>query len=887
MFSLHTPNHLQTLLAKIQAGVLIHDQALVEAEKINKLDLKKAPKVKDKDSEVKPHEQDNPVDDEEHRCATDDMGMQNPDKMPKDKDREDVVVQLESKADDLADEKDRLARQLHGKTSFFDLYAWQKQEVEDQLKASTKAGTNETATGRDPEGFVRFATDEEAFLWEDEILGQLSDGAWENATPHDHWQAWGRAGVEVGSPAGYYGFRPKRTSYGLNSLIEYIGDRMQTHLGLMRILKAKGVNPDEFKHNMLPDDPSDFDSVVKYAQGAVDVVGTEYWAEKLQKWRDMGITREMVVMAKEKTSETDLRKVLRDIQKTIKVRLPDAGPEKGLEPEKEPELKKEEPKVTRPEKVDLLAPGRKKPETPRGEPGAKKFPAFSKEGKIPSKPSEAGEEETKKALKEEDQRWEVFDRLEGLADQNRLKQLGSLVQELLNDFTHEGFEVEDVEEYLLGKVKDIITSQGLAGRKIEGKAPISTDTAEEAEKKLLEDWSNSPEGVDSVQLTQGIEIEMEHTTDPEEAKKIALDHLAEDPRYYTKLKKMEAGACDDVQVEEGSGPEEEQYKISPKDLDVLKNAIAAKKLENGYPSEEEMVDQLSQLEDIVDPETAEEGDVRMMWLKYVQIPKAYALVGESKIKEDASASFRDRLFAFLDHSWQEDTEIEVVKMINQYRAKFQTAPVKAVQDYLRNFVEANTILSNQHLSDAFTSQLEELMGQAARTWEGKQLPFEGKIQEGICWECGGKTEGKEKFCCPECEATHEDRPEEKEEWTDPQMESTVVGPSFEAETLMKEVLAAMKKYKWNYEEAVKGFAAKNDMDPAELEQLLSKATESGHSSDRPVREQEEVQYVSVADGIVDKKTADDLATKVKGTVATDDNDPKKFKVITRKDLGTV
>ena len=92
MFSLHTPNHLQTLLAKIQAGVLIHDQALVEAEKINKLDLKKAPKVKDKDSEAKSHEQDNPVDDEEHRCATDDMGMQNPDKMPKDKDREDVFM---------------------------------------------------------------------------------------------------------------------------------------------------------------------------------------------------------------------------------------------------------------------------------------------------------------------------------------------------------------------------------------------------------------------------------------------------------------------------------------------------------------------------------------------------------------------------------------------------------------------------------------------------------------------------------------------------------------------------------------------------------------------------------------------------------------------------
>jgi len=34
----------------------------------------------------------------------------------------------------------------------------------------------------------------------------------------------------------------------------------------------------------------------------------------------------------------------------------------------------------------------------------------------------------------------------------------------------------------------------------------------------------------------GIRVEMEHTDDPEKAKKIALDHLAENPFYYTQLK---------------------------------------------------------------------------------------------------------------------------------------------------------------------------------------------------------------------------------------------------------------------------------------------------------------------------------------------------------------
>jgi hypothetical protein len=44
-----------------------------------------------------------------------------------------------------------------------------------------------------------------------------------------------------------------------------------------------------------------------------------------------------------------------------------------------------------------------------------------------------------------------------------------------------------------------------------------------------------PAGVDMNQLKMGIETEMEHTKDKNIAKKIALDHLKEDPKYYTKL----------------------------------------------------------------------------------------------------------------------------------------------------------------------------------------------------------------------------------------------------------------------------------------------------------------------------------------------------------------
>jgi hypothetical protein len=41
------------------------------------------------------------------------------------------------------------------------------------------------------------------------------------------------------------------------------------------------------------------------------------------------------------------------------------------------------------------------------------------------------------------------------------------------------------------------------------------------------------------ELSMGIEVEKEHTDDPNIAKSIARDHLSEFPDYYSRLKKME------------------------------------------------------------------------------------------------------------------------------------------------------------------------------------------------------------------------------------------------------------------------------------------------------------------------------------------------------------
>ena len=70
--------------------------------------------------------------------------------------------------------------------------------------------------------------------------------------------------------------------------------------------------------------------------------------------------------------------------------------------------------------------------------------------------------------------------------------------------------------------------------------------------------------VDQEELSMGLSVESEHTDDPEIAKEIVLDHLAEDPQYYTHMK--EAGLEEKVQ----------QLKES------IRKVVRAKLIKEGY-----------------------------------------------------------------------------------------------------------------------------------------------------------------------------------------------------------------------------------------------------------------------------------------------------------------
>lgn len=102
---------------------------------------------------------------------------------------------------------------------------------------------------------LTFRNHQQVALWKLELVGQLSDGNWENSAPHDHWEPWSKCAVGVGSAVGR-NFYVKRDSYQFAdpALLEVCGTRMlsgvrlATEFGLeLAKILVKGVDDDSGK----------------------------------------------------------------------------------------------------------------------------------------------------------------------------------------------------------------------------------------------------------------------------------------------------------------------------------------------------------------------------------------------------------------------------------------------------------------------------------------------------------------------------------------------------------------------------------------------------------------------------------------------------------------
>src|SRR5208282_3888670 len=72
-------------------------------------------------------------------------------------------------------------------------------------------------------GTITLANPTQVALYKGELVGQMSDGMWENSTPMDHWRPMAQATVQVGKPG--MDFTPRR-GYDFSRLVGVVGDRM-------------------------------------------------------------------------------------------------------------------------------------------------------------------------------------------------------------------------------------------------------------------------------------------------------------------------------------------------------------------------------------------------------------------------------------------------------------------------------------------------------------------------------------------------------------------------------------------------------------------------------------------------------------------------------------
>jgi phage head maturation protease len=103
---------------------------------------------------------------------------------------------------------------------------------------------------------------------------------------------------------------------------------------------------------------------------------------------------------------------------------------------------------------------------------------------------------------------------------------------------------------------------------------------------------------DPSELALGIKIEGEHTSDPEEAKRIAKTHLLENPKYYSELQAsgIEKGA-DSMEEKKQEAPAQEQKKEEA--VAVVAPAVEATQVTVAKEEGEQPVDRLTKMEELL------------------------------------------------------------------------------------------------------------------------------------------------------------------------------------------------------------------------------------------------------------------------------------------------
>lgn len=155
---------------------------------------------------------------------------------------------------------------------------------------------------------VTFRTAAQAAIFECELKGQISDGAWENL-PGDHWRDWCSATVLVGENVGVEGWaRKDNYDFGRKDLVSVVGNRMKAYAKMA----LAGVATDEIRR--LVDGFSDLDGNFR----GMPTYDGKYWDETREYLRRYNAEWVQEVLAGDNYTDADLAADLREMKKTVK-----------------------------------------------------------------------------------------------------------------------------------------------------------------------------------------------------------------------------------------------------------------------------------------------------------------------------------------------------------------------------------------------------------------------------------------------------------------------------------------------------------------------------------------------------------------------------------------
>jgi len=147
--------------------------------------------------------------------------------------------------------------------------------------------------------YLVFANRNQALLYEVEMSGQISDGNWENSSPHDHWKCMCDAIVCYSpdeSKQGTWNFIPKRKyNFANGELLKVVGDRARRSVILYNLFPKLRVEEHHDYSVLTETDEKDIDG---YAMGrSIDAYvelakKDSYYKKKLKKvMSDLGVTK--------------------------------------------------------------------------------------------------------------------------------------------------------------------------------------------------------------------------------------------------------------------------------------------------------------------------------------------------------------------------------------------------------------------------------------------------------------------------------------------------------------------------------------------------------------------------------------------------------------------